>query len=224
MGGGASSYASIEDINEIISGSMSTIQTSNSVAYQQSSVNIQISVNSKDCNQYINQTSSTVFQSDMNLFSNESVLQAVYADIVNQITAKQETKNSGAASGSAISQLAASITNVLSSQLTSSVIYDFTTTIINTGINIQGCFGSVGSTNVIIGTKDDIYSSYYKIYSQLASSQGISATLANYTDVSQKTTSKGVLSSLLSILIFVAIIIFIIIAVIAAIFLGLTYF
>ena len=208
------------NLNAVISNVFAATVNKNKQQYVTGNVNIQIISNSSNCNQYINSTNETLYYASSSIFNQQNVLQSAYANIVSELQNNQDIDITGFG-GSLNANQVTTLMNIMQTNLTSNVMSDQESNIINTNYNIQYCVGSTNSGQVIISTSQSIYDLYFQQYSSNSAVQQVTADFANYMSASQSVKVTGVLASLFKMLgVIFAIILIVVVVVIAVIAIG----
>lgn len=196
------------EITDIISSTMANIQVNASTYVSNTNTNVQVINNSTDCSNKISTSFQQQFTSSGNVFTSQSTVQSLYAQIVNSLQTENDLQTTG---GTLLTdddaETLATIQNILQTTLTQQVIVDYTNNFINTNTNIQVCNNSSSSKNVIYGTQSYIYNIYYEQYSQMEQVQQVSADIANTLQASQSVKSTGAIAILLRAIMLIAIVI-----------------
>jgi len=218
MGRGTDQSIAASEITKIVSTVMATMESSNAVLVSNNDLIIQLNKDSDNC-----KNRSITFQKDTyvstgTVFTSEETVQTMYANIVNQLSAELDSDVTGSGFGPGTQQqIAATIQNMLANTLTTSTIMSYVSSINNTNISIQVCYGSKNSTNFIFGSYNDVYNFYYDQYSQMAQVQQVSADIANTLDASASSKKTGILAVITRMIALVCIVIIIIIGIVIVI-------
>lgn len=217
MGRGASNAADLSEITDIISTSIASTQVNNSTLYDSSGTFIQISANTEECVNDLDVSATVLYQTSSSVFASTNVMQTVYANIMNSLTATQDAENTGGLFADADNKLLASISNVIQSTITAESIMTYTNDYVTTTTIVQACVNSSDSTNTFIGTKDSLISELSKMYSSMVTDQGVSATVANYLSADQTAKTTGLLAILIRGIMLICIVIVVIVAIVIGI-------
>jgi hypothetical protein len=207
----------VDEVTEIISSVMANVQMSNSNLYSSGSVYGQLVYGSEGCDLSITVDNSTTYQTSSVIFSQVGVMQSVYANIVNSIVTSQSIDSTGLFTPDQLAELQASITNIVSSNITASTITSYTNSFDTSTLVFQGCIYSDDSKLTFTGSQEELISSLSQMYSSMALDQGVSATISNAIDATQDVSSTGILAMILRAIVLIAAIIVVVVGVAAVV-------
>jgi hypothetical protein len=210
---------SASEVTSIISGVMASIQTSTSTVISNNDKTFQANVDSQGCNNFKFISNQTYYTCDSNVYTDQQAVQSIYAQVVNSLQTSITDKESGFSFGNLDASTVATIQNTMATILTQSVIVDYTNTFMTNSSSLQICSGSRGGRNVIIGTSDQIYNTYYDQYSKMQSVQQAAADISNTLSASTSVKKVGLISMIMRAIVLICIVI-IVVVVIGLVFFG----
>lgn len=210
---------SASEVTSIISGVMASIQTSSSTVISDNSTTIQVNYNSKGCNNFKFTSNKTYYTCTSTIFTDQQAVQSIYAQVINDLQTSITDKESGFSFGSLDASTVATIQNTMATVLTQSVIVDYTNTFMTDSTSLQICSGTRGGSNVLIGTSEQLYNTYYDQYSKMQSVQQVAADISNTLSASTSVKKVGLISMIMRAIVLICIVI-IVVVVIGLVFFG----
>lgn len=214
--GGQNESLNAQEINKVISGTITSqlVQSWSGGAINNN--NIQIILDSSNCSD-VNVTENMVaINVDTSIFQDSDTYQSTVTDIVNNIKAAQEAKESGLdIFGSQDQNLSALIQSIVENSVTQSTMDINSSMESISNNNLQTCINSDNSMTVYASSNEAVGDFYYITYQQNYEIQKASTDISNSMDLSQSEKKTGFLHTLIVViaLVILLVIIFVIIAV-----------
>lgn len=215
--GKISQSLSASEINSIITSQMASMESDNAVMVTDKNMTLQIIDDSTNCSNRKITLSRDTYISNGTVFMSDLAVQTLIASVMNQISSSFDAEQTGGSIGKTTQELNATIQNIIATSLTQSSITSYVSSVMDSNVSIQICYGSNDSGNYIFGSSNDIYNFYYEQYSKMAQVQQVSADISNVIDASFSAKQTGIIAMITRMITVICVIIIIVVAIVVVV-------